>query len=73
VRSVLYRLPKLVEALAHGRTIAIVEGEAKADLLWSWNIPATCSPMGAKNWRGDLYAATLRGADAVARQDAQAW
>jgi hypothetical protein len=61
VRQVLYRLPELGEALAHGRTVVLVEGEAKADLLWRWNIPATCSPMGAKNWRADLYAATLRG------------
>jgi hypothetical protein len=68
-RHVLYRLPELLEALAHGRTIVIVEGEAKADLLWSWNVPATCSPMGAKNWRGDLYAATLRGADIVVMPD----
>jgi hypothetical protein len=67
-RRVLYRLPELIEALAYGRTVVLVEGEAKADLLWSWNIPATCSPMGAKNWRGDLYAATLRGADSSARQ-----
>jgi putative DNA primase/helicase len=68
-RRVLYRLPELVEALAYGRTVALVEGEAKADLLWSWNVPATCSPMGAKNWRGDLYAATLRGADIVVMPD----
>jgi hypothetical protein len=69
VRQVLYRLPELGEALAHGRTVVLVEGEAKADLLWRWNIPATCSPMGAKNWRADLYAATLRGADIVVMPD----
>jgi hypothetical protein len=68
-RRVLYRLPELIEALAYGRTVVLVEGEAKADLLWSWNIPATCSPMGAKNWRGDLYAAALRGADIVVLPD----
>jgi hypothetical protein len=38
-------------------------------LLWGWNAPATCSPMGAKNWRADLYAATLRGADIVVMPD----
>ncbi len=68
-RLILYRLPELIEALAYGRTVVLVEGEAKADLLWSWYIPATCSPMGAKNWRGDLYAATLRGADIVVLPD----
>ena len=46
VPSLPYRLPELLEAKAHGRTIAIVEGEAKADLLWSWNIPATCNSGG---------------------------
>jgi hypothetical protein len=69
VRQVLYRLPELGEALAHGRTVVLVEGEAKADLLWRWNIPATCSPMGAKNWWADLYAATLRDADIVVMPD----
>jgi hypothetical protein len=69
VPLLLYRLPEVLAAKAHGRTIAIVEGEAKADLLWSWDIPATCSPMGAKNWRADLYAATLRGADVIILPD----
>jgi AAA domain/CHC2 zinc finger len=48
-----YRLPELLEALANGRTIVIVEGEAKADLLWKWGIPATCNSEGhgsVKNW-----------------------
>jgi hypothetical protein len=35
VRSVLYRLPELLEAIAAGHTIYIFEGEAKADLAWS--------------------------------------
>lgn len=46
VARVPYRLPELLEALAHDRTIAIVEGEAKADLLWKWGIPATCNSEG---------------------------
>jgi hypothetical protein len=33
-----YRLPELIEAVANKRTILIVEGEAKADLLRSWNV-----------------------------------
>jgi hypothetical protein len=48
-----YRLPEMLEALANGRTIVIVEGEAKADLLWKWGIPATCNSEGhgsVKNW-----------------------
>ncbi len=31
--------------------VVICEGEAKADLLWSWGIPATTAPMGAGKWR----------------------
>lgn len=48
-----YRLPELIEALANGSLIVIVEGEAKADLLWKWGIPATCNSEGhgsVKNW-----------------------
>ena len=59
-----YRLPELIGAVADGRTILIVEGEAKADLLWSWNIPATCCAGGAKKWRAE-HSDYLRGADVV--------
>jgi len=68
VTPVPYRLPDLLEALAHGRTIVIVEGEAKADLLWSWNIPATCNSGGAAKWKGH-HSAYLRGADVVVFPD----
>jgi len=61
-------LPELLEALAHGRTIVIVEGEAKADLLWSWNIPSTCNSGGAEKW-GTEHSAYLSGADAVVLPD----
>jgi hypothetical protein len=49
-----YRLPELIEAAGQGKTILIVEGEAKVDLLRDWNIPATCNAMGAENWRAEL-------------------
>jgi AAA domain/CHC2 zinc finger len=68
VQPLPYRLPELLEALAHGRTVAIVEGEAKADLLWSWNIPATCNSGGAKNWKAE-HSAYLSGADVVILPD----
>jgi len=68
VRRVLYRLPELLEDLAHDREIIIVEGERKVDLLRSWNVAATCSPMGAKNWK-DEYAAPLPGAKITALPD----
>src|SRR5580704_5395333 len=63
-----YRLPEVLEALAHGRTIVIVEGEPKADLLWSWNVPATCNSGGAGKWKGN-HSAYLRGADVVILPD----
>jgi hypothetical protein len=68
VHPVPYRLLELLEALAHGRTIVIVEGEAKADLLWSWNIPSTCNSGGAEKWRAE-HSAYLSGADTVVLPD----
>jgi putative DNA primase/helicase len=68
VRLVPYRLPELLEALAHGRTIVIAEGEAKVDLLWSWNLPATCNSGGAGKWRAE-YSRYLSGADVVILPD----
>jgi RecA-family ATPase len=64
VRVVPYKLPELIEAIANGHSIAIVEGEAKADLLWSWNVPATCNVGGAKHWKPE-HAAFLKDADVV--------
>jgi hypothetical protein len=68
VHPVPYRLPELLEALALGRTIVIVEGEAKADLLWSWNIPSTCNSGGEEKWRAE-HSAYLSGADTVVLPD----
>ena len=68
VTPVPYRLPELLEALAHGRTVVLVEGEPKADLLWSWSIPATCNSGGAGKWRVH-HSAYLRGADVVVFPD----
>jgi hypothetical protein len=62
VHPVPYRLPELLEALAHGRTIVIAEGEAKADLLWSWNVPATYNSGGAGKWRAHHSAYLAKGA-----------
>jgi hypothetical protein len=68
VQPLPYKLPELLEALAHDRSIAIVEGEAKVDLLWSWNIPATCNSGGAQKWR-PRHSAYLSGADIVILPD----
>jgi hypothetical protein len=63
-----YRLPELIEAAANNHAVIIVEGEKKADLLWSWNVPATCCPMGAEKWRAE-HSAFLRGASVVILPD----
>ena len=63
-----YRLPELIEAIANEQKIFIVEGEAKVELLRSWNIPATCCAGGAKKWRPE-HSAYLRGADAMILPD----
>jgi hypothetical protein len=59
-----YRLPGLIEAIANERAIFVVEGEAKVDLLWSWNVPATCCAGGGKK-RKPEHSEYLRGADVV--------
>jgi hypothetical protein len=60
-RLVPYRLPELIEAIAEDRQVFIVEGEKKADLLWSFGVPATCNPMGSSKWP-DSFADIFRGA-----------
>jgi hypothetical protein len=66
--NVPYRLPELIEAAGQGQTILLVEGEAKADLLRSWNVPATCCAGGAGKWRAE-HSEYLRGADVVILPD----
>lgn len=74
VRKVLYRLPEVLEAIASGRPIALVEGEKDANALWTIGIPATCSPGGAAKpgqvakWRRE-YSELLRAADLVVLND----
>jgi hypothetical protein len=64
VRRVLYRLPKLLEAISNDRTVFIAEGEKDCDALLKLGVTATCNPMGAEKW-SDAYSETLRGADVV--------
>jgi 5S rRNA maturation endonuclease (ribonuclease M5) len=60
-RRVLYRLPRLLEAVERSEDVMIVEGEKDADRLHALGIAATCNPMGAGKWRDD-YREPLRGA-----------
>jgi putative DNA primase/helicase len=68
VRIVPYKLPELLEAIGNDHFVVIVEGEAKADLLWSWNVPATCCAMGAGKWK-QAHAEFLRDANVVILPD----
>ena len=68
-RVVPYRLPDLIEAVANGHTVYVVEGEAKADLLWSWGVPATCCAGGSGKWRAE-HSTFLKDADVVLLPDA---
>jgi hypothetical protein len=59
----IYRYKEVKAAIARGETIFIVEGEGKADLLWSLGLPATCNIAGSEKWRPsdskDLEGATV--------------
>jgi hypothetical protein len=61
-------LPELIEAIGNESQIFIVEGEAKVELLWSWNVAATCCAGGSKKWRPE-HSQFLRGADVLILPD----
>jgi hypothetical protein len=64
VRILPYRLPDVLEAIAEGKQIVIAEGEKKVDLLWKWNVPATCNAGGSGKWRPEMNA-YFEGADCI--------
>ena len=59
-----YKLPALIETIGNGHFVVIAEGEAKVDLLWTWNVPATCNAGGAGKWKPE-HSAFLCGADVI--------
>ncbi|WP_288076439.1 AAA family ATPase [Pseudomonas sp.] len=69
VRRVLYRLPELIDNIAAGKTIYIVEGEKDVEAARSIGLAATCNAMGADNGNGNKWMAdfgdVFRGADVV--------
>jgi Family of unknown function (DUF5906)/Toprim-like len=69
VRIVPYYLPELLEAIAGGKVVFVVEGEKDADNLAKLNIVATCNSMGAGKWRKKKHASHLKGADVVVIPD----
>ena len=65
-----YRLPELIEAVAAGRLVYIVEGEACVEALREIGSPATTNSEGAGKWEPDDLNKYLRGADVVLLPDA---
>jgi len=67
-RRVLYRLPRILEAVAARKTIYVAEGEKDVHALEQAGAVATCNPMGAGKWQ-DSYAETLAGASVIVVAD----
>jgi 5S rRNA maturation endonuclease (ribonuclease M5) len=67
-RRVLYRLPRVLEAVARDEHVMVVEGEKDVHALERLGIVATCNPGGAGKWR-DEYSEALRGARVVVVAD----
>lgn len=65
---VLYRLPKLVKAIANDEPILLVEGEKDVHTLEAWGLTATTNPHGASAWKSH-YADALAGARVIAIPD----
>ena len=60
-RRVLYRLPKVTEAVANGELIYVCEGEKDVHAVERAGMTATCNPGGAGKWREE-YSEFLRDA-----------
>lgn len=64
VEPVLYRLPKVVQAVGSCEMVFVTEGEKDADRLTAVGLVATTAPMGAGKWRSS-YSQSLRGANVI--------
>jgi 5S rRNA maturation endonuclease (ribonuclease M5) len=69
VEPVLFNLPAVIEAVALGKRIYIVEGEKDAQTLINRGHVATTSPMGAGKWRDSMAEALTRAPDVVIMPD----
>ncbi|MFA5877543.1 MAG: hypothetical protein WC880_04245 [Candidatus Paceibacterota bacterium] len=67
-RRVLYRLPQVLTAVKHGKTIFVVEGEKDSDALRDLGFVTTCNAGGAGKWL-DGYSKALNGAHVVILPD----
>jgi 5S rRNA maturation endonuclease (ribonuclease M5) len=61
IKTVIYKLPQVIEAISEKKPVFIVEGEKDADNLAKLGFTATTSPMGAGKWK-DSYSDFLKGA-----------
>jgi len=69
-RLVLYRLPKVIEAVKRGETVYVVEGEKDVATAERLGLTATCNVAGSKKgvWKPE-YSETLRGATVMILPD----
>lgn len=66
VRRVLYRLPYVLDAVAHGGTVYLHEGEKAADaMMEAYGVTATSAPFGGSAKPTEELVEPLRGADVV--------
>jgi len=68
-RKVPYHADELVEAIALGKRVYVVEGEKAADRMRAAGLTATCSPGGACKWP-DHFAEWFAGSDVTILPDA---
>lgn len=66
--ATLYRLPKVITAIAEGKPVFVVEGEKDVETLERLGHVATCNPGGAGKWR-EGYSRRLAGADVIILPD----
>ena len=68
VPKILYNLPKVLQAVANGNKIAVVEGEKDADAIIAAGFVATTMPGGAGKWL-DIHTEALAGGRITVIQD----
>lgn len=64
VPRVLYRLPQVLNAVAHGELVWVVEGEKDVDALAERGFAATTMPNGAGTWL-DIHTEALKGGNII--------
>jgi energy-coupling factor transporter ATP-binding protein EcfA2/5S rRNA maturation endonuclease (ribonuclease M5) len=67
-RRVLYRLPRVLDAVERGERVYLCEGEKDVEAIERAGGVATCNPGGAGKWR-DEYTHALEGADVTIVHD----